>query len=54
MPYWSKDSKSASLALSEHETALFKKILQEETVEKAQAKPANDSHSLSYLFAIFH
>jgi hypothetical protein len=54
MPYWSKDSKAASTALSDYESALFKKILQEEIVEKAQTKTANDSHSLSYLFAIFH
>lgn len=54
MPYWSKDSKSTRTALSEYESALFKKVLQKDSAEKAQTQAANDSHSLSYLFTIFH
>jgi hypothetical protein len=51
MPYWSKDSKSAAAALSDYETALFKKILSDESMEKLQAKAANDSDKLSQVFA---
>jgi len=54
MPYWSEDSKSAVMALSDYETALFKKVLQDESAQKAQAQPANDGYKLSCLFAIFN
>jgi hypothetical protein len=54
MPYWSNDSKSAAVALSDYEAALFKKILKKESAEKAQSQPANDGDRLSYLFAIFN
>jgi hypothetical protein len=54
MPYWSKDSQSAVVALSDYEAALFKKILKKEIAEKVQTQPANDGDKLSYLFAVFN
>jgi len=62
MAYWNsddvnqslKDSKTVKAALSAYEEALFNKILKNKSPEKAQAKFANDSGVLSYLFSIFH
>ena len=49
-----KEGKTVRAALSAYEAALFKKILDNQSVEKAQVQFANDSGTLSDLFRISH
>ena len=49
-----RDSKTVGAALSSYEEALFTNILKKDSVEKAQARSANDVTALKYLFSIFH